>query len=186
MTGKVKLISALCILALAPLAHAQLGTPAEDLGSDKDRGPAEIRGTVQARPIALFFAGLDANRDKSVSAAELAAGIDADWRALKPSVTGKVGAFKIEDWALQTLGSREAYPTRLSFDSNLDNQVSADEFKNRLTLSFTEMDEDKDGRLTREELVYIAAPRIVRKEARRSSNRQYDERRPGTERQRRN
>ena len=180
-----KIITAICISVFAPLSHAQLGTAPEDLGGDKDRKPAEIRGTVQARPVALFFAGLDSNRDKAVSQAELMAGIDADWKALKPSVTGKVGAFKIEDWALSTLGSREAYPTRLSFDSNLDNQVSEDEFRDRLMRTFDDMDTDENGRLTREELIYIAAPRIVRKEARRSS-RVYDDRGQGAERQRRN
>lgn len=174
----LKTILTIAVLALVPAAQAQVNDGPDVLELDKPEGPAEIRGVVQAQPIALFFAGLDTNRDKVVTRLELSQGIAADWAALKPSVTNKVGAFKMEDWALETLGSREAYPTRLSFDSNLDNQVSADEFANRLNRTFDDRDKNDDGRLTREELVSIVAPRIVRKEARSSSrdNRREQER----------
>lgn len=176
----IGLIIAGTFMAVTPAAYAQLGEAVEDLDT-KDRGPAEIRGTIQAQPIALFFTGLDTDHDKIVTRAELDLGMDADWRAMEPSVTGKVGAFKIEDWALSTLGSRDAYPTRLSFDSNLDNQVSAAEFKNRLVRTFDDMDEDGNGQLSRAELIFIAAPRIIRQEGRREQA----ERRPARQ-QRRN
>ncbi len=174
-----KLAAAAFMLSATPFAFAQLGAPTEDLEIERQDGPAEIRGQVRARPIALFFAGIDSSGDKIVSRAELQAGIAREWRMLKPSISGKIGAFKMEDWALATLGARDAYPSRLSFDSNLDNQVSQEEFTSRLTRSFDALDENGDGRLSRAELVFMAAPQIVRKEARREEQPRRQQRQRG-------
>lgn len=163
----------LAFLLLALMALASLYLPqgalaqsaeTEEIDNAERRKPEQIRGEIQARPIALMFAGMDVNRDKRVTREEAATAISADWLSLSPSMTNKIGAFKIQDWALETLGSAEARPSRISFDRNLDNQVSGDEFEHRLLSAFDTMDEDKDGVLTRAELVYLSAARIRREE----------------------
>lgn len=165
---------ALSILGLAVIsmpASAQISTlesAPEQLKESRPERPTELRGNIRALPIALLFTGMDANRDKRVTRAEAQAGIEIDWRSLSPSITNKIGAFKIQDWAVQTLGSKEARPTRLSFDRNLDNQVSGDEFADRLLTAFDKLDSDSDGALSRAELVFVSAPQIIREERSRS------------------
>ena len=128
---------------------------------DSRRALAELRGTVQARPISLLFTSMDRNFDKSVTRDEVLNGITAEWSQMEPSISGKVNAIKFSIWIEQTLGSPESLPSRLSFDADLDNQVSRDEFSSRILASFDGLDADKDNILSRSELVYVA-PRGAR------------------------
>ncbi len=170
------IVPALTIFALALPAAAQIETTVEELvstgedslSSGADR-PAEISGNVRALPIALLFTGMDINRDKRVTRNEVITEIPREWQSLKPSFTNKVSAFKLIEWSKSALGSEDALPSRLSFDRNLDNQVSAEEFSERLLADFDRMDENGDGVLTREELIFVAAPRIIREDRHRPS-----------------
>lgn len=161
------------VLPLAATAQSEtvrVSTPAseaEDLIVNDRRKPAKLNGTVQARPISLLFTSMDANRDKLVSRVEVESALPAEWKSLQPSFNNKVSALKLTAWAKATLGSADSLPSRLSFDSNLDNQVSEEEFVTRILSDFDRMDEDDDGQLSRAELVFVSAPRIVRDENRR-------------------
>lgn len=166
-TTLYRLLALLSVSALTVSTSAQITTietSIEEISEPRNELPTELRGDIRALPIALMFTAMDTNRDKRVTRAEARTGIEADWQSLSPSITNKIGAFKIQDWAEQTLGSKDARPSRLSFDRNLDNQVSGDEFSERLLAAFDKLDSDKDGALSRAELVFISAPQIIREE----------------------
>lgn len=165
------LIFCVCLAALSPLgAHAQLvetttygeaeSTPEFDK-PDSRKALAELRGTIQARPISLVFTSMDRDFNKSVTRQEVLSGITAEWAQMEPSVSNKVSAIKFSIWAERTLGSTESLPSRLSFDADLDNQVSRDEFLSRILASFDGLDTNNDNALTRDELVFVA-PRGAR------------------------
>lgn len=138
---------------------SSFGDPEKTPGFDRPNpreSLAELRGTIQARPVSLLFTGMDTDFNKAVSRAELSAGIDREWKAMQPSFSQKVSAIKFSRWAEQTLGSTEALPSRLSFDSDLDNQITKDEFSARLIASFDALDGDDDAMLSRAELVFTA------------------------------
>ncbi|WP_156811842.1 EF-hand domain-containing protein [Robiginitomaculum antarcticum] len=131
-----------------------------------DGRAAALSGTVQSRPVSLIFTGFDANHDRIVSRSELDAGLAREWSAMNTNFSGKVSPITFERWQISAMGSKEALPSRVTFDQDLDTMVSESEFTGLLTQIFTDMDKDTDNALSREELVFNATRRIVVKEKR--------------------
>ena len=144
-------LSALTVLAACASSPERRG-PSPD---QQDRGPA-VRSGVFVKPVGLLFANMDTNRDTVVTGAELAAGAKTEWSHFNgnPSATGFM------TWSQKSLGSTDAFPTFMSFDGDLNGVVTEIEFTDRLRQEFTSMDKNKDGQVTRSEmLVTFDAPR---------------------------
>lgn len=120
-------------------------------GGGERPGAAAFQGQAM-KPVALLFAAMDRDGDLIVDGQELIGGIDQEWQRFSDS--GAARAIKFEDWALMTLGTRDALPSFAAFDRNLDGKISQQEFDDRIRGEFTELDKNGDGRLERSELVF--------------------------------
>jgi hypothetical protein len=153
------------ILALL-LMLAQSGSviPAEKPKPDTYR-PAPA--TIVAEPIALFIAAADRDADGRTTSAEFLQAVlqstsaDPPWRA--GGETG-IGYIQYSDWAARWLGDRNAVPTPFEIDRNGDNRVTFDELSERMQTIFARLDADKDGAVTRAELLTIRSSAIGRPE----------------------
>ena len=104
-----------------------------------------------AQPVALFFAGMERDGDMFVSTQEMLDGVDAAWiAAAQPD---GIRALDYSDWALLALGSSDAPPAYVAFDTNFDGRITADEFRERFQQEFRLMDSNRDGVLARIEMV---------------------------------
>lgn len=139
-----------------PLTSARFDSPE---GSVKALG-----GTIQSRPIALVFTGFDANQDRTISRAELRSGLELEWSNMQTNFSGKVSPISFEKWQVSALGSKDALPSRVTFDTDLDSMVSKLEFTDLLTQIFSDMDKDDNQALSREELIFTATRRVIVKE----------------------
>ncbi len=99
---------------------------------------------------------MDANGDMIISAEELDIGTNKQWSSFDRNPS----AAYFTDWSEKSLGSTDAFPTFLSFDGDLNGVVTELEFSDRLRQEFATMDKNKDGQVTRSEmLVTFEAPR---------------------------
>ena len=130
--------------------------------------------TIVAEPIALFIAAADRDRDGRTSLAEFRQAVlestyaDPAWRA--NGDTG-IGYIAYSDWAERWLGDRNAVPTPFELDRNGDNRVTFDEFSDRMETLFTRFDANKDGAISRAELLTIRNSALGRPESERGGKR---------------
>ena len=118
-----------------------------------------------ARPVALLFAGMDIDRDMVVTRAETDMVIRTEWRGIAGE-DFSTGPIALADWLETALGTPDAQPSTVAFDNNFDGVISMSEFESRLTAEFDRLDTDKDGSLTRAELVIdLASLRETRSRA---------------------
>lgn len=144
-------------------------------GSQRDArsaGPADTLrsgGSVNAvRPIGLLFASMDQDGQIGLDMSELEAGIAREWTVLNAGVN--VSANDYANWSLSVMGSRAVLPNFMSFDKDFNGGLSEGEFERGLKDEFKRADQNKDGRVTRDETVYqINMPR-QRDEARGQNN----------------
>lgn len=116
--------------------------------------PRQPPATIVAEPAALLIAACDANSDARVTRPELtvcvAHGFAGD--AAQGNTLGYIG---YADWALKWLGDRNALPSPFTVDTDNDNRISLAELQTQFQTLFTRFDVDKDGVLTRAELLTI-------------------------------
>jgi len=144
------------IEAAKPIKTAEFDAP--------ERRAASLNGTIQSRPVALIFTSFDSNFDYAVSRSELDAGLTREWSKLETNFSGKASPISFETWQVKALGSKEALPSRVTFDKDYDSMISRAEFSQTLVKIFTDMDKDNDGALSREELTFTATRRVIVKE----------------------
>lgn len=160
MVGFIQTPSRLIFTAaiIGSLALSACATKQDRRGPPPDRegqGPARTAGTF-VKPVGLLFAGMDLNNDAIVTEAEFNAGVAAEWSNFDRNPSGTYFAV----WSVAKLGSTDAYPTFMMFDKNFNNVVSDDEFSERLESEFSQMDVNRDGQLSRSEMIVaFAAPR---------------------------
>ncbi len=144
------------IFAFLALAAAQTAAPTPAEGRPDPYRPAPA--TVIAEPIALFIAAADRDRDGRTTLAEVRQAV-LESTAADPPWAGRadrsVGYIDYSDWALRWLGDRNAVPTPFELDRNGDNQVAFDELSERMEAIFARFDADKDGGVTRAELLTV-------------------------------
>lgn len=105
--------------------------------------------------IAAVFITMDTNKDKTTSRTELSQGIDSEWSGF----SGKLSAVNFTPWVIENLGSVDATPNFMNFDQDFNGVITKDEFSQSLEQKFNQLDKDKDGNLTRSEMVIaFAAP----------------------------
>lgn len=108
-------------------------------------------------PAAMLIATFDANADALVTRAELEAGVRRGFEAIDTGKAGTLGYIAFADWAERFLGDRNALPSPFETDSDGDNRISLPELHAKLGEFFTRYDRNKDGTLTRAELLTIRA-----------------------------
>ncbi|URW76050.1 EF-hand domain-containing protein [Sphingomonas donggukensis] len=142
------ILAALPVMAALALTQAAPAQPPRP-GDPYRAAPA----TIVAEPVALLFAGFDRDGDGRTTLAEMRAGLratasGAEW------ATG-VGYLAFADWAARYLGDRNGVPTPFEVDRNGDNRITLAELEDRVEALFTRYDLDRDGALTRTELLTI-------------------------------
>lgn len=118
-----------------------------------DRTVQDLRGSQIATPVALFFAGMDANRDARVSSDELQSGLGDAFALGDSNQDGVLSAIEFLNWSELFLGAPYAQPSRLSFDVNQDTRVSSDEFSLAFAEIGSRLDRNGDGQLMRAEML---------------------------------
>lgn len=145
-------------LLIAPLPAAAQDQPGTRAIVAVPPGPAgkpampPIRG---AEPAALFIAGCDADGDAHVTRAELSACIERSFERFDPRRTGAMGYIAFSDWSERYLGDRNTVPSPFEVDRDGDNRITLAELKDRFEAYFVRFDADKDGTVTRAELLTI-------------------------------
>ena len=140
----------LSLLSLALAAPQPAPTPAV---APQRQPPA----TIVAEPAALFIAGCDADGDGRTTRAELTACVARSFAAIDTSHAGSIGYIGYSDWALKWLGDRNALPSPFEIDSDNDNRITLAELQARFDTLFARFDVDRDGAVTRAELLTIRA-----------------------------
>ena len=120
-------------------------------------GTPQPPATIFAEPAALFIAACDANGDGRVTQAELTACVARSYATAEGAASGSIGYIAYADWAQAWLGDRNALPSPFEVDRDGDNRITLAELQTRFAQFFTRFDRDKDGILTRPELITIRA-----------------------------
>ncbi len=138
--------------AVAPAAAQQAASPFDSI---KPVRPAQPPATIVASPAALLIATCDANADARVTRVELAACLARSFAAIDTAAKGSLGYIDFGDWALRNLGDRNALPSPYETDADNDNRITLAELQATFERYFTRFDIDKDGAVTRAELLTI-------------------------------
>ena len=118
-------------------------------------GTPQPPATIFAEPAALFIAACDENGDGRVTQAELNADVVRSYATAEGAATGSIGYIAYADWAQAWLGDRNALPSPFEVDRDGDNRITLAELQARFVQFFVRFDRDKDGVLTRAELIII-------------------------------
>ncbi len=104
----------------------------------------DLRGIRVAKPGALLFASFDDDHSFSISMAEINANAEAVFNSADTNNGGSLSIFEQQDWAL-AIGSHDGpLANAMTFDANLDRQVTLEEFQSglhRLAKSYMGKDE---------------------------------------------
>ncbi|WP_375398769.1 EF-hand domain-containing protein [uncultured Sphingomonas sp.] len=119
--------------------------------------PPQPPATMVVEPVAMLLAGFDADGDGKTTRAEMEAGAKRTFAAIDTAWTGKLGYIAFADWAERWLGDRNALPSPFEVDSDGDNQITLAELTAQLGRTFDRLDRNRDGALTRAELLTIRA-----------------------------
>lgn len=120
-------------------------------------GAPQPPATMAYEPAALLIATFDADRDARVTREEMEDGLAATFGAIDKANTGTLGYIAFADWAERYLGDRNALPSPFEVDRDGDNRIALRELQTRFSEYFTRYDRDRDGELTRAELLTIRA-----------------------------
>ncbi len=144
-------IPATALLLIAPL-HAMAAQHAPAPVSPQDQ-PAHA--TIMAEPVAVMIAAFDANGDAQVTVAECTAGVERSFKSIDTGGKGWLGYIEFADWAERWLGDRNALPSPYETDIDGDNHISLPELQAKIATIFNRLDKNKDGVLTRAELLSL-------------------------------
>ena len=158
--------------ALAPALVAALlaiGPSRPAAAQNDNREPVPLGSTKNApvslaappilvvEPVAMMIATFDTDGDGRVTRDEMRKGVAKSFAAIDTGNTGKLGYIAFSDWAQKWLGDPNALPSAYETDSDSDNQITLAELEAKFDQIFTRLDKDKDGVLTRSELLTIRA-----------------------------
>lgn len=113
--------------------------------------------TILVEPAAMLLAACDSDADALVTRAERDACLARAYATAEGAAAGRVGYIAYSDWAQRWLGDRNALPSPYEVDGDGDNRIALSELTRRFTGLFDRYDLDRDGTLSRGELVTIRA-----------------------------
>jgi hypothetical protein len=119
--------------------------------------PAQPPATMVVEPAAMALATFDADADGRTSRAEMDRGVRRSFEAIDGLRAGTLRYVDFAEWALRWLGDRNALPSPFDVDGNGDDAVSLPELQAWFETAFARLDRNKDGYLTRAELLTIRA-----------------------------
>ena len=137
---------------MLPVQLATPGSPPIANGSN-GQPPA----TIVVEPVAMMIAACDANNDGKTTRDELTACVTRSFEAIDTGHRGSLGYIDYSDWALKWLGDRNALPSPFTVDADGDNRITLAELQAQFVTLFARFDTDKDGAVTRAELLTIRA-----------------------------
>ncbi|WP_267387988.1 EF-hand domain-containing protein [Sphingomonas sp. GC_Shp_3] len=111
--------------------------------------------TIIAEPVGMMIAACDQNGDALVSRAELDTCLAKSFAATDAARKGSIGYIDYSDWALKWLGDRNALPSPFEVDADGDNRITLAELEARFGAIFTRLDHDRDGSVSRAEVLTI-------------------------------
>lgn len=155
------------VFALGCVTACASGPPGPPGGGppNGERPGAMLQEAKIARPIAILFTGMDANRDLALSKDELEVAIPIEFARADVDKSGVITGFEMADWGRLMLGDKEAQPDLRAADTDMNYTVTPQEFTIALRHEFNRMDKDQDGRITRAELLMDAPQRMMGREA---------------------
>ncbi|MEQ1784341.1 MAG: hypothetical protein ABMA14_23555 [Hyphomonadaceae bacterium] len=163
MQGARTIISLLAIGCATACASGPPGPPGGGPPGGERPG-SMLQEAKIARPIAILFTGMDANRDLIFSKEELEAAIPLEFTRADVDSSGVLTGFEMTDWCRLMMGDKEAQPDMRAADTDLNYTITPLEFTIALRREFAHMDKDQDGRITRAELLMDAPPRMMGRE----------------------
>lgn len=113
--------------------------------------------TMVIEPVAMLLATFDADGDGRTTRAEMEAGARRTFAAIDKDGTGKLGYIAFADWAERWLGDRNALPSPFEVDADSDDRITLAELTAQLAHTFDRLDRNRDGVLTRAELLTVRA-----------------------------
>jgi len=119
--------------------------------------PGQPPATFVVEPVGMAIAGFDSDGDGRTSRVELDAGVRRSFAAIDTGKAGTIGYIAFADWAERWLGDRNALPSPFEVDSDGDNRITLAELQATFARIFARLDVDKDGVVTRKELLTIRA-----------------------------
>lgn len=117
--------------------------------------PAQPTATIVAEPAAVFIAACDQDADGRTMRAELTACVTRSFARIDTANSGSIGYIGYADWALLWLGDRNALPSPFGVDTNQDNRITPDELQTEFGRLFDRYDVDRNGVVTRAEVLSI-------------------------------
>lgn len=133
--------------------------------------------TILVEPAAMLLAACDSDGDALVTRTEREACLARAYATADNAASGRVGYIAYADWAQRWLGHANALPSPYEVDSDGDNRISLPELSARFAAFATRYDLNKDGTLTRAELVTVRARAPGEEDARGERRRRRVERR---------
>lgn len=149
----MRLLPCLLALFLATPATAQAQQTPAPPPLDPQRQPQPA--TIIAEPVAMMIAAFDADGDARVTRAEFDAGVRRSFDSVDPQKSDAIGYLAFADWAEKWLGNRNAVPSPFEVDRDGDGKIHYAELATRFAQFFTRFDTDKDGVITRAELLTV-------------------------------
>ncbi|MBX3563781.1 MAG: EF-hand domain-containing protein [Sphingomonas sp.] len=148
----------LALLAATPaLAQNRVGIPMGEKDTSRPIGQSTVTqpaATVIVEPVAMMIAAFDSDGDARVTRAEFDAGLRRSFDSMNPR-DGALSYIGFSDWSERWLGDRNTLPSPFETDADGDNKITFAELAARFDLLFKRFDADKDGVLSRRELVTI-------------------------------
>ena len=152
---RVVVTLAVALIALPAAAQDRVPIP---MGSGK--GPPPVGPTppsLVVEPVAMMIATCDADGDGRTSWDEMHRCLAKSFAAIDTGNSGKIGYIAFADWAERWLGDRTALPSPFETDADGDNKITLAELDAKFDQIFARLDVNKDGFLTRAELLTVRA-----------------------------
>lgn len=147
----IRRLTLLLVLFAGP-AFAQAQVPIPINGPIQP--PPGPRPTIVAEPVALTIAAYDADQDGLVTRAELVAGAARSFASVAKGAAD-IGYIGYGDWALRWLGDANALPSQFDVDGDHNDRITQAELTATLMRAFVRFDLNKDGVLSRAELITL-------------------------------
>lgn len=121
-------------------------------------GPApQPPATILVEPAAMLLASCDADADALTTRAERDICLARAYASAEGAPSGRIGYIAYGDWARRWLGDPNALPSPYEVDADGDNRIALSELTARFSALFDRYDVNKDGAVSRSELVTIRA-----------------------------